>query len=384
MKIVYISALFYADCDFPLIREWKQMGHDVTVFMYLPSYALCGSIINIRKQHQIDGIISAYSYDELNKFKEYLGVEEFYVLNQTHKSVFHPQNIKIHLNLIRFLNKIDPDIVFSPLIPDTIGCLIYKYRKKYVQLIHDPFPHTGENSFRENIFRKLAYKLVPKFVILNKSQMNEFLDYWGLNENQVLNNRLGAYTCTKLFINQETIKNKNFNILFYGRISPYKGIEYLCEAMLKVHNSYPDVTLTIAGNGTFYFDISKYERLPFIKIENRYISTEEIATLLENCSINVLPYTDATQSGVVLTSYAFNKPIIASNVGGMSEYVIDGKTGILVPPRDVDALADAIIDLIGNKNKLIELETNIKLQNEGESSWREIASKYINFFEQKV
>lgn len=384
MKIVYISALCYADCDFPLVREWKLMGHEVSLFMYLPNYALCGSIINIKKQQDVDGIIPAYSYEEFLMFKEYLGIDDFYVLNQTHKSVFHPHNIKNQISLLKFLDTHKPDVIFSPLIPDTFGCLIYKYRKKYVQLVHDPFPHSGESSYRDTIFRDLAFKIVPKFVILNNSQRKEFIDYWNLKESQVLNNRLGAYNCTKLFLHDEKKKNENFNVLFYGRISPYKGIEYLCEAMLKLHDRYPNVSLTIAGSGTFYFDISKYEKMPFIHIENRYISTEEIASLLNNCSVNVLPYTDATQSGVVLTSYAFNKPVIATNVGGMAEYVIDGKTGILLPPKNVEALVGALVDLIEHKDKLIDMENNIKSYNDGDSSWREIALKYINFFKQDV
>ena len=70
------------------------------------------------------------------------------------------------------------------------------------------------------------------------------------------------------------MQQKTKNVLFFGRISPYKGIEYLCEAMMRVREHIPDATLTIAGNGNIYFDISPYEKQEWIDIQNKYISMQ--------------------------------------------------------------------------------------------------------------
>ena len=64
-------------------------------------------------------------------------------------------------------------------------------------------------------------------------------------------------------------------------LSPYKGIEFLTEAMIKVHEVIPDATLTIAGGGKLYFNFQKYSNLKYINLINRYVDMEELAHLLQ-------------------------------------------------------------------------------------------------------
>ena len=130
-----------------------------------------------------------------------------------------------------------------------------------------------------------------------------------------------------------------------------------------------------------YFDITPYQQQPWVKVLNRYIGMEELAGLLQDCAVTVCPYTDATQSGVIMTSYSLCKPVIATNVGGLSEMVEDGKTGLLVPPKDVDALADAIISLLKDRKKLDEMAMSI--MNDyfvGDKSWKVIADRYVALY----
>ena len=92
----------------------------------------------------------------------------------------------------------------------------------------------------------------------------------------------------------------------------------------------------------------------------------------------VCPYTDATQSGVIMSSYAFYRPVVATNVGGLPEMVIDGKYGFIVQEKNVDALADAIIKLLDNRALLDTFSKNIEEDyTTGERSWRETAKKLV-------
>lgn len=108
---------------------------------------------------------------------------------------------------------------------------------------------------------------------------------------------------------------------------------------------------------------------------------QELAQLLQKCSISVCPYTDATQSGVIMTSYSLCKPVIASNVGGLSEMIDNEKSGVLVPPKDIKALSNAIINILNNRKLYADMQQYIKKQYyNGDRSWESIADKYINFY----
>ena len=136
-----------------------------------------------------------------------------------------------------------------------------------------------------------------------------------VDENKVEINRLGVYDSVNVYRNliiDKVDASPSKNILFFGRISPYKGVEYLLEAMSIVHAQYPDAICTVMGGGEFYFDVTPYLNTSYVKIVNRFIATSELISAIESSFVVVCPYTDATQSGVVYTSYALHKPVIAS------------------------------------------------------------------------
>lgn len=249
-----------------------------------------------------------------------------------------------------------------------------------VLTMHDPFPHTGESFARRSFFRNIAFKLIKKFVLLNARQKSQFSSRYKIQENNILINSIGRFDYLQLFVVPRKKKSK-VNVLFFGRISPYKGVEYLCEAMTKVHEVLPGVTLTIAGGGDFYFDIAKYSSKNWIKIINKYIGVKQMAELFDDCTISVCPYTDATQSGVINTSYSFSKPVVATNVGGLPEMVEQGKSGLLVQPKNSDKLADTIISILENENNLLEMQKFISDEYyASDKSWDIIANKYIEFY----
>lgn len=136
-------------------------------------------------------------------------------------------------------------------------------------------------------------------------------------------------------------------LLFFGYVRKYKGLDLLIQAFAKVAKRRPKMYLVVAGE--FYDDVQKYTKLiqelqlsDRILITNRYIPNEQVADYYTAADVVVLPYREATQSAVLTIAYSFEKPVIATEVGGLKEYVYDRKTGILVPPEDVNALSRAI------------------------------------------
>jgi glycosyltransferase involved in cell wall biosynthesis len=138
-------------------------------------------------------------------------------------------------------------------------------------------------------------------------------------------------------------------ILFFGRIWEYKGLEYLIKAEPLITAKVPQAKIVIAGTGE---DFGRYRKMMvnpdnFI-VHNEYVSDEKRAELFRRAAIVVLPYIEASQSFIISIAYRFGKPVVATRVGGLPEMVDHGRTGFLVPPRDIEGLAKAIVDLMQN------------------------------------
>ena len=85
-----------------------------------------------------------------------------------------------------------------------------------------------------------------------------------------------------------------------------------------------------------------------IDIDDEHIPISEVEKFFAACDLVVLPYEDATQSGVIQVAYSFDRPVLATRVGGLPDVVIDGETGYLTEPMRPDLIAEAIKDFFGN------------------------------------
>lgn len=380
MKILYLSTPSFADCDIPLVRAMQSKGHDVTYLLMLAPHNLQYTIIDIKKKYPRTGVFPSSVYPELKAFDGYIDMDKFFVANRTSNKSYSLSYWKKTLAIYRFIRKNKFDIIHTPCLFGLIRRLFYFAGCKVVTTIHDPFPHTGEKNRTSIQNRKIAVRYSKGIILLNNRQKDEFCSFYNVSPNRLCINKLGVYENIALMASDVKTLKKN-NILFFGRISPYKGIEYLCKAMEIVRKEVPDATLTIAGSGKLYFDIKPYLTEGYIDLQNRFIQTHEIATLLRQCAICVCPYIDATQSGVIMTSFALSKPVIASNVGGLAEMIDEGKSGLLVEPKNPIALADAIIKLLNNPNELKRMTAYItESYYEGKNSWSSIADTYIDFY----
>lgn len=381
MKILYYSAPSFADCDFPLVKALQEAGHDVTYLIEVAPYNLKSTLFDIKEQVAENAIIPATRYPELKVYEGYMDMSQVFIVNRTVKQDSSPQALRMMLKVARFIQRGRFDVVHTDCMLGMWKMMLYVlFGKRMVLTVHDPFPHTGEVTARKMFNYKVAMRLVRKFVLLNNQQKDKFCETYHVAPKQILVNRLGVYDNISTFVSSKA-PSCSHDVLFFGRISPYKGIEYLCQAMMKVKEQVPDATLTIAGGGKMYFDIEPYRKQEWVTVVNRYVGMEDLAGLLQRCALSVCPYTDATQSGVIMTSYSLCKPVVATNVGGLGEMVENGKTGLLVPPKDADALADAIIALLKDDTRREKMADNIRTDYfVGDKSWKVIAEKYVEFY----
>lgn len=172
-------------------------------------------------------------------------------------------------------------------------------------------------------------------------------------------------------------KRGKLEILFFGFIRPYKGLDILLEAMQLLAD--PEIHLTIAGES--WGDesaISRATQLSGINVEAHleYIDNRRAAAFFERADVVVLPYLSATGSGVVTLAYHYRKAVLASKVGGLEDAVIPGRTGWLVPPGSAQALADALADM--DRHSASALKDGIEIFI-NENSWDAMATSILGF-----
>jgi glycosyltransferase involved in cell wall biosynthesis len=162
-------------------------------------------------------------------------------------------------------------------------------------------------------------------------------------------------------------------LLFFGLIRPYKGLEYLLRAMPLVAREVDCLLLVV---GEFYEPKERYTRLiedlrlgERVKLVDRYIKNEEVSLYFRCADVVVLPYVDATQSGVVQIAFALEVPVITTDVGGLPESVEDGCTGYVVASRSPEQLAGAIVRFYRDaREPLFRKEI---ARRKGEFDWRQ-------------
>jgi glycosyltransferase involved in cell wall biosynthesis len=159
-------------------------------------------------------------------------------------------------------------------------------------------------------------------------------------------------------------------LLFFGRISTwYKGVDVLLDAMPAIWERVPETTLTIAGAG----EIDDHPTLEDARVvlRNEHVPEDDLAGLFAAATCCVLPYREASQSGVGSRAKSYGRPIVASDTGGLPELVTPN-SGRLVPPGDPVALANAIVEVLSSPG-LAEAMSRASAEWVKEAGWNRVA-----------
>jgi len=379
MRIVYYSIPPFADSDFPLIKALRHQGHEVYYIVRLAPFFAKTTLLAFDKIRKQSDILLASAYPELSEWGDWIDLDRTFISNDCVGRT-SLASVRLFFKEMRFIASLKPDVlhyVSVPFIPHLL--LLLSHKRRSVCVIHDPIPHSGEDSFRDRVKRRGLAMLGTKIVLLNDLNTDMFCSRYGFKRNKVFYSTLGPYECYRKFRT-----NRVFDapyIILFGRMSPYKGIDHALEAMDAIHDSFPDVKLIVAGSGPICFDWDKYSHKGFAELINRYLTMSEIADYVGNALFCVCPYTDATQSGVLQTSFALGTPAVVTAVGTMPRIVKDGVNGLVVPPSDPSSLSEAFCKLLGNRELLDTMRMNIKNEYEsGKGSWYEIANQYVSIY----
>ncbi len=164
------------------------------------------------------------------------------------------------------------------------------------------------------------------------------------------------------------------SLLFFGRLSPYKGLDLLLEAMPSVWQRLPGLRLTIAGRG----ELPRHEALEDSRVEvaSGHIPDADVPELFARATCVVLPYRQASQSGVGALALQYGRAIVATSVGGLPELVTE-RVGRVVAPGDPSGLANALLEVVGTPGLAERLGRGAAAESVG---WDQVAARTIESY----
>lgn len=202
-----------------------------------------------------------------------------------------------------------------------------------IQAIHDVIPHDGNRAM--DLSNYVTSHLANHVILRNNIEKKVLSSRYKIKEKKI--------TCFELWreYGDHTPITGNGVFLCFGRIRKYKGYDQL----ISIIKDTPNITYRIVGKADkdSMELVSKLEQFDNVELKNQEVSDAEMADAFRSADWVLLPYESATQSGVIVDSYKFSRPVIAFDVGAIGDQVVDGVTGFLVAKGDTGAFKNAII-----------------------------------------
>lgn len=349
------------------------------------TYNLCNAMSSY---HEEVILITTKKY-ELENFKRNFRLEKLF-----EQGLIYPVNfIKLFIYLVRE----QPTIIhfqwlLHPLVFSYVFLIFLKMFCSSAILLtaHDVLPH--DIKFYHKFVLNLIYKLMDGVIVHSEHSKREIIDTFDLDQKNVHVIPHGDYTFFRIGeeVSLEHARKKLglpkdcLIVLFFGYIMRYKGLDYLLKAFREVKNIIPNLKLVIAGKTIENFSrylalINKLKLEKDVFLFLQYIPFKEVKYFFASSDVVVMPYVKTYQSGIIMLAYSFKKPVVSTNTGGISELIVNDKTGYVVRPKDVQDLANALLKILSNKDRAI-MGYNAKKLLENIFSWSNVAKNTLKLY----
>lgn len=260
--------------------------------------------------------------------------------------------------------------------------------RRVVYTAHNPFPHERKPSDARK-FAKL-YRTVDHIIVLTKNTANEIREVCDIPEARVsviphgdFDPLFAHYPRNEQLVEDiRTKANGRKIVAFLGLIRPYKGLDYFINSFPLIKKRVPDVFFLVAGavgignQELIQADIAANCEPNEAWIDLRFLPTSDLTACVAAMDVLVMPYINASQSGNTVMAYSAGVPVIATDVGGLAEMTTNDVTGYVIPPRDSDAIADAVAKCF-EPGKYEQLSVQVRHAAANEYSWSSIAAQTI-------
>ena len=217
--------------------------------------------------------------------------------------------------------------VWNVAIMKALGKSVRKY-----QVIHEVIPHEGDKQVKGvDFMNKVVCKVADIIVLRNQKYVQEMINQYGIASDRVryleLWRRYPDYT--------QPVHEKR--VLFFGRINPYKGADNLLEIVKRC----PEIRFDVIGrvDPQMKLIVDELGKQNNVNLNNDYVSDDEMREAFVHSDWIIVPYNSASQSGIIIDAYKYSRPVIAFDVGAISEQVDDGNSGYLIEAGNNDMFA---------------------------------------------
>ncbi len=381
MRIVYYSSTCFLDHVLPQVKVISKLV-ELHLIVEISPEVWNSSLFDVAPKKLPSGIVSAQSVIQ-DCFP--VGVREYwkncasfsFVVHNCSRSV-HPATWRVSHKAVQFIRSLAPDVIHLDDVSLRLAWALPWLKKIPIVLtIHDTAPHSGEYNWRNKVARWLMFSRTRRFILHNKLCKDSFSEKHGLPVDSVDIIPLGALDIFREWI-EDPITEDDRTILFFGRLSKYKGLEVLYEIASELATEISGVRIIVAGKPVPGYDPPLPPEMPnggHVEVVSEYISNSRLANLFQQATVVVCPYIDATQSGVVLTAYAFDKPVVATSTGGLPEYVKNEITGLLVLPNNAEVLSSALVRILTDRQLRNSLKEGINRIKICELNWTVIGKQ---------
>lgn len=263
--------------------------------------------------------------------------------------------------------------------------------KRVADICHNVHPFASAGTFDrsrvQRFFYRRIYKLFDAVFVHYERNRAEFLESFGVDRSRVgvivhgnedIFRELRTPGVTAATLRKRIGIGDEPVVLFFGTLSRYKGVDVLLDAFPRVHRE-TGARLVLAGFPFHDFDLAAHkaragEGVTWVP---EYIDSGDVAAWMELASVIVFPYRDIYQSGAVHVAQTFGVPTIASAVGAFQDVIQQESSGLLVPPQDADALADALLRLLRDPALAARLGTRMREDGQGPFAWSTIAGRIM-------
>lgn len=368
MKIVQTPVRFYPfiggveNYVYYSAKELVKLGHDVTV--------ICANEPSIEK----NGVIEGIRFKRLSYFGKIA-------------------NTNITPGLPFTLSKEDFDVIHThiptPWSADWSNIYSKLKKKPLVVTYHNDIIGNGFAEYIARFYNGSALKSLlnhaDRIIITqpNYLKSSPYLEDYS-HKIEVIPNGVDVEKFKPIDIDKQ--KNTLFFLSLLDEFHKYKGLDYLLKALVKVKNEIPDVKLIVGGKGVLldhYTGLANEYGLKDNVEFHGFIPDEKIVEYYNRCSVFVLPSISSKQEGfgiVVLEALACETPVISTEIVGVAADVKKSNSGIIIPPRDVDELANAIIRILSHDDKSKEMGKNGRIFVEKSYTWYRVAKMMENVY----